>query len=175
MINTLSNPYRRVNHPAGVRRNWIPSSRTGILMVMTRVMSDSEWRAFVSEGTRTGKLATTRRDGSPHLAPVWFVVDGDDIVFTTTASTVKGRALRRERRASLCVDDQAPPYSFVSVSGRVTISEDQAELLRWATTISERYVGADRAEEFGRRNTAPGELLVRLHIERLVARAANAG
>ena len=138
---------------------------------MARAMEDAEWRTFVSDGTRTGKLATTRRDGRPHVMPIWFVLDGDDFVFMTGAQTVKGRTLRATGRASLCVDDQEPPYAFVTVSGPVTISEDPFELLRFSTMIGGRYMGADRAEEFGRRNAVPGELLVRLRAERVLAEA----
>ncbi|MGF7234389.1 MAG: PPOX class F420-dependent oxidoreductase [Frankia sp.] len=132
-------------------------------------MSHDEWRAFLSAGTRTAKLATVRADGRPHVAPVWFVLDGDDVVFNTGADTVKGRNLRRECRASVCVDDEAPPFAFVSVTGPVTLSEEPVELLRWATVIAGRYMGADRAEDFGRRNGVPGELVVRLHPEQVVA------
>lgn len=134
-------------------------------------MSEQEWRAFVMEGTRTGKLATVRRDGRPHVMPVWFVLDGDDLVFNTGADTVKGRALARAGRAALCVDDERPPYAFVTVSGPVTLSEDPDEMLVFATRIGGRYMGAERAEEFGRRNAVPGELLVRLRAEHVVARA----
>jgi len=132
-------------------------------------MTDQEWRAFVMEGTRTGKLATVRRDGRPHVMPVWFVLDGDDVVFNTGADTVKGRALVRTGQASLCVDDDAPPFAFVTVSGPVTVSEDLDEMLPWATRIGGRYMGADRAERFGRRNAVAGELLVRLRAEHVVA------
>src|SRR4051794_41385682 len=110
-------------------------------------MDDAEWRGFISEGTRTGKLATTREDGRPHVVPVWFVLDGDDIVFSTGATTVKGRNLERSGVASMCVDLPQPPFAFVSVTGSVAISDDLDLLARWATVIARRYVGADRAEE----------------------------
>jgi nitroimidazol reductase NimA-like FMN-containing flavoprotein (pyridoxamine 5'-phosphate oxidase superfamily) len=58
-------------------------------------MTEVEWRAFLEAGTRTGKLATTRRDGRPHVVPIWFVLDGDEVVFNTGAGTVKGRSLAR--------------------------------------------------------------------------------
>nr|WP_241250229.1 PPOX class F420-dependent oxidoreductase [Protofrankia symbiont of Coriaria myrtifolia] len=138
-------------------------------------MTQREWRVFLSAGTHTGKLATVRRDGRPHVVPIWFVLDGEDVVFTTGADSVKGRALRREGRASLCVDDENPPYSFVLVEGRASVSEDPAELLRWATAIGGRYMGADRAEEFGRRNGVPGELLVRLTPTKVIAQRDVAG
>jgi PPOX class probable F420-dependent enzyme len=141
---------------------------------MAKPMDDAQWRAFVSEGTRTGKLATTRHDGRPHVVPIWFVLDGTDFVFNTGDHTIKGRALRRTGIAALCVDDERPPYAFVSVTGTVSISEDPEELLRWATAIGGRYMGADRAAEFGRRNAVPGELLVRLHADHVLAEAAIA-
>jgi PPOX class probable F420-dependent enzyme len=139
-----------------------------------RVMTEQEWRAFVSEGTRTGKLATSHADGRPHVAPVWFVLDGAELVFTTGRDTVKGRALTRDPRAALCVDDERPPFSFVLVEGSVTISEDPAELLDLATRIAGRYLGAEQAQRFGARNAVPGELLVRLAPARVVAHAAIA-
>jgi PPOX class probable F420-dependent enzyme len=127
-----------------------------------REMTRDEARAFLLEGTRTAKLAVTRRDGRPHVVPVWFVLDGDHVVFTTGARTVKGQALRRDGRVSLCVDDERPPYAYVKIDGRATLGEDAADLLRFATMIGGRYMGADRAEEFGVRNAVPGELLVRV-------------
>jgi len=132
-------------------------------------MSDDERRAFLSDGTRTGKLAIVRKDGSPHVVPVWFVLDGDDLVFTTGADTVKGKALRRDGRASICVDLERPPYAYVMVSGAVEISTDPEEMLPWTTLIAARYEGSERADDFGRRNAVAGELLVRLKPARIVA------
>jgi PPOX class probable F420-dependent enzyme len=142
---------------------------------MAQKMTDDQWRAFVSVGTRTGKLSTVRADGRPHIAPVWFVLDGDDLVFNTAKDSVKGRNLARDARASFCVDDDRPPYSFVVCEGSATISEDQGELVEWATRIGGRYMGAEKAEDFGRRNGVPGELVVRLRVEKVVALADLAG
>ncbi|MCX4985572.1 PPOX class F420-dependent oxidoreductase [Streptomyces sp. NBC_00572] len=140
---------------------------------MTR-MTDAQWRTFVSEGTRTGKLATVRDDGSPHVVPVWFLLDGDEFVFNTGKDTVKGRNLARDGRVSLCVDDDTPPFAFVSLSGRAELSEDLEELRHWAGRIGARYMGEDRADEFGERNAVPGELLVRVRIHKVVAQAGVA-
>jgi PPOX class probable F420-dependent enzyme len=140
-----------------------------------RTMTPEEIRAFLSRGTRTAKLATTGPDGQPHVMPVWFALDGEDLVFTTWGDSVKGRNLRRDPRAAIVVDDEDPPFAFVHVRGRVTLSEDLEEMLRFATAIAGRYMGADRAEEFGRRNAVPGELLVRLRPERVIATADVAG
>lgn len=133
----------------------------------------AQLREFLSAGTRTGKLGFTAADGRPLVAPVWFVVDGPDdapeLLFTTGRDTAKGRAIRRDPRLALCVDSERPPYGFVQVQGMATWSEDPAEVLRWATALGARYMGAERAEEFGRRNGVPGELLVRLRPTRVLA------
>jgi PPOX class probable F420-dependent enzyme len=134
-----------------------------------QTMSTAEWQAFVSTGTRTGRAAVVRPDGSPHVTPVWFVLDGEDLLFNTGTGTVKHRSLVRDPRISICVDDDRPPYSFVTILGEVTISEDLDELRKWATVIGGRYMGPDRAEEFGARNGVPGELLVRVHPSRVIA------
>ncbi|MEU0767606.1 PPOX class F420-dependent oxidoreductase [Streptomyces albogriseolus] len=136
---------------------------------MGQKMTEEEWRAFVSHGTRTGKLATVRADGRPHLAPVWFVLDGDEVVFNTGAATVKGRNLARDGRIALCADDDRPPFAYVILEGRARLSEDPGELRHWAARIGARYMGEDRAEEFGARNGVPGELLVRVRIDKVLA------
>ena len=138
-------------------------------------MSPAETTAFLMEGTRTGKLATVTADGRPHVVPIWFVVDDDgSVVFTCDGSSLKAKALTRDPHVAICVDDQAPPYSFVEVRGEVSISYDLDELRRWATRIGGRYMGDDRAEEFGARNAVEGELLVRLTPVKVVALAAIA-
>ncbi|MCI3155678.1 PPOX class F420-dependent oxidoreductase [Streptomyces werraensis] len=136
---------------------------------MGQKMTEEEWRKFVSHGTRTGKLATVRADGRPHLAPIWFVLDGDDLVFNTGAATVKGRNLARDGRIALCVDDDRPPFAYVILEGRARLSEEPGELRHWAARIGARYMGEDRAEEFGARNGVPGELLVRVRIDKVLA------
>jgi PPOX class probable F420-dependent enzyme len=121
---------------------------------------------FLSAGTRTGMLGYLAADGRPLVAPVWFVVDvgqdGAELAFNTGRDTSKGRALARDPRVVICVDDPHPPYSFVQVQGVATVSEDVQDVLDIATRTWRRYMGADRADEFGRRNAVPGESVVRV-------------
>jgi PPOX class probable F420-dependent enzyme len=134
-----------------------------------REMGDEERRAFLLEGTRTGRLAVTRRDGSPYVLPVWVLLDGDDVIFMTGADTVRGRALRRDGRASMLVDEERPPYAFVRIDGRAQISEDLGEMRRWARALGARYMGEEVAGRFAERNAVPGELLVRIVPHRISA------
>ncbi|MBR8640460.1 PPOX class F420-dependent oxidoreductase [Streptomyces tuirus] len=134
-----------------------------------RKMTDDEWRAFVSHGTRTGKLSTVRADGSPHVTPIWFLLDGHNVVFNTDKTGVKGRNLARDGRFALCVDDDQPPYAFVVLQGRAEISDEPEDMRHWAARLGARYMGEDRAEEYAARNGGHGELLVRARIDKVIA------
>lgn len=132
-------------------------------------MTRAEAWQFLVEKPRTAILATTRADGQPHAAPVWFDLDGDQIVFTTWYSTVKAANLVRDPRLALVVDDETPPYAFVLVEGTAGLDPAADNLLDWTTRIAARYLGEELAPVFGARNGVPGEWLVRVTPTRIVA------
>jgi PPOX class probable F420-dependent enzyme len=149
-------------------------------------MSKREIRKFLMQDTLTGKLATVKNDRSPHVVPIWFVLDDNnnsssrgragDIIFTTDNTSVKAKNIQRDNRVSICVDDQTPPFSFVTVYGTAEIKNyKQNELLKWTTKIAQRYMGKDNAEAFGRRNSTEGEVLVRVKPTRIIAEKNIAG
>jgi PPOX class probable F420-dependent enzyme len=139
-----------------------------------RQLTPTESRAFLLERPRTAKLASVRADGRPHIAPVWFDMDGDTIVFTTWHTTVKAANIRRDPRVSLCVDDETPPFAYALVEGLASLSDDLEALTHWSARIAGRYMGAELAESYGKRNSVPGELLVRITPTRVVAQAGIA-
>lgn len=98
-----------------------------------------------------------------------FVLDGDDVVFNTGAATVKGRNLARDGRVALCVDDDRPPFAYVILKGRARRRRTPGSCGTGPPGSGGRYVGEDRAEEFGARNGVPGELLVRVRIDKVLA------
>ncbi|MEU5838847.1 PPOX class F420-dependent oxidoreductase [Streptomyces diacarni] len=136
-------------------------------------MTEAQWRDFVLTGTRTGKLATVRKDGRPHVTPVWFLLDDEGrLLFTTGSDSLKSASLHRDPRFALCVDDQEPPFSFVMLECVVEEFVEDLDLLRdWATRIGGRYMGREQAAAFGERNAVPGEYLVRAHVARAIAYA----
>ncbi|WP_410654897.1 PPOX class F420-dependent oxidoreductase [Amycolatopsis sp. lyj-112] len=144
-----------------------------------REMSRDEWWNFASEGTRTGMLGLVRANGAPIVTPVWFLLNegpgGDELIFTTGTDTLKGKALRRDPRLSLCVDDQKPPYSYVQITAEAELHHDYDEMLEWAIRLGSRYMGQDNAEAYGKRNAVPEESLVRAKIVKVIARADIAG
>jgi PPOX class probable F420-dependent enzyme len=133
-------------------------------------MTKEEIRRFLNHGTFTGKLATVRKDGRPHVAPIWFVLEdnNDDIILTTGRESIKGKDIQRDPRVSISVDDQRPPYSSVIVNGTAQISEKPSHLLKWATKIAERYMGPDNAKPYGKRNSVEGELLIRVKPTKII-------
>ncbi len=137
-----------------------------------RELDSTEIQAFLRQGARTAKVAVVRRDGSPLVTPVWFLCDSDGlVVFETESQSVKGKALRRDPRISLCVEDDKPPFAFVRIDGIAELNEDAEDLLDWTTRLAARYVGDGDAERQGRRNAGPGHLLVRVRPQRVVAYA----
>jgi PPOX class probable F420-dependent enzyme len=136
-------------------------------------MSKKEIRNFLRQGTLTGKLATVNKDGTPHVVPIWFVLDdynNNDILLTTYQTSIKAKNIVRDSRVSICIDDQAPPFTFVTVHGNAEIKHyKKRRLLNWATKIAERYMGKKKAKVYGRRNSTEGSVLVRIRPTRIIA------
>jgi hypothetical protein len=57
---------------------------------MKKMMAD-EAKTFIQEGKWAGKLSVVQADGRPHVTPIWFVLDGDVLVFTTWHESLKAR------------------------------------------------------------------------------------
>jgi PPOX class probable F420-dependent enzyme len=140
-------------------------------------MFKAEIARFLMHGTFTGKLATVKKDGSSHVVPIWFVLDNGkgrskvgDIIFTTGETSVKANNIQRDSRVSICIDDQKPPFSFVTIYGTAKIYPyKQKEALKWATKIAERYMGKKNAETYGRINGGEGAVVVRINPTRVIA------
>jgi len=138
-------------------------------------MTREECEQFIMEKARPAIAAVVRLDGRPHVTPIWIEMDGDQIVFTTARDSIKGKALLRDPRIALSIDDDEPPFSFVTVDGVTSISEDLADLKQWAARIGGRYMWEDQAEAYGQRNGVEGELLVRVTARRMTGARDVAG
>lgn len=143
-------------------------------------MSSKEIKRFLIQGTFTGKLATVKKDGSPHVVPIWFVLDSDDnsigdIVLTTGGTSVKARNIQHDNRVSVSIDDQIPTFSFVVIFGTAKIYHPkQDDLFKWATKIAQRYMGKENAEKYGRINSGEGTVLIRIKPTRIIAEKETA-
>jgi PPOX class probable F420-dependent enzyme len=133
---------------------------------MQRMTDDEVWE-FLADGSRTAVFASVRPDGRPHAVPTWYAVDGRELVFTTWHATVKAANLRTDPHVVVVVQDPAPPYDYVSVEGEAKLIDDLPLCRAVSTRLGAKYMGADRAEEFGRRNGVEGELVVRIRPTRV--------
>lgn len=134
---------------------------------MYKPMTPRQVFEFIESSVLTAHLATVRADGRPHVAPIWIATDGDDIVWSTGANTVKGKNLLRTGYAAISMDDSVPPFNSVRLEGPVTLINDVDEVRKWAAHIGGRYMGADQAEVYGERNGVPGEMLCRMTPDRV--------
>lgn len=141
---------------------------------MPRPLDRQEVMAFLTEAPRTGHVATVREDGRPHVATIWFTVDGDDIVFVTSSASVKAKDLSRTAFAAFTVDDDRPPFSFVNLEGSVTVGKDMEQVRRWGRVIAARYIGDDAARAFSESDEFPDDMVCRLTPSHMTGLAALA-
>ena len=140
-------------------------------------MSKKEIKRFLMKDTFTGKLATVKEDGSPHVVPIWFIDDNTnnkktlgDIILTTGNTSVKAKNIQRDNRVSISIDDQKPPFTFVAILGTAKIqSAKKKEMLIWATKIAERFMGKENAKKYGKLNGSEGAALVRIKPSKFIA------
>lgn len=127
-------------------------------------MTEDEIRRFLLQGTFTGKLGTINKNGTTHIVPIWYTLDEQgNIIFNTGDKSVKAKNIQRDNRVRLCVDDQTPPFSFVTIDGIAeVISDTPTENFKWAKIIAARYMGNDKAEIYAKRNSTQGELLLKI-------------
>ncbi len=139
-------------------------------------MTKDEIRNFLLQGTLTGKLGTINKNGTTHVVPIWYTVDEEDsIVFNTGGESVKAKNIRRDNRVRLCVDDQKPLFSFVLIDGIAQIEKvETSEIYKWAKIIAARYMGDDKSEAYGKRNSGEGEILVRIKPIKIVGQKDTA-
>ena len=133
-------------------------------------MTKDEIKNFLLHGTFTGKLGTINKDGTPHVVPIWYMIDEEDkIIFNTGDKSVKAKNIKRDNRVRLCVDDQTPLFTFVTIDGIAElISSEQGEVYKWAKIIAARYMGKDKSEAYGKRNSTKGELLIKVKPMRVI-------
>ena len=88
-------------------------------------MTPEERKEFLKTH-RLAILGVERSDAPPHLSPVYYVMDGDDLLISTTATRAKAKAVRRTSRVSVCVLGERRPFPYLTVYGRGRIEADGA-------------------------------------------------
>jgi PPOX class probable F420-dependent enzyme len=106
---------------------------------------DSKAEEFL-KGKHFGKFATLRKDGSPHVTPIWYMYEGGKLIVNTTTERVKFKNVKRDPRVALLVDDG---YPYVMVEGRARIAEER-DPKKDIETLAIRYTGEERGRKAAR-------------------------
>jgi PPOX class probable F420-dependent enzyme len=134
-------------------------------------MTETEWRSFLTAGTRLAHIALTRPDGRPHVTPICFILDGDELAFALSPGSVKGKNLARDQRIALCVSDERQPYSFVTIEGQAQVSAEPDQIKHIASGIADRYYPSQPAKDFAESFVEAGFTAVRISITNVIARS----
>ena len=74
---------------------------------------------------RNAVLVTVGSNGAPHVAPVWYLWDGEKIRISTPATTRKVADVRVDQRVAVCVDDQVSG-EYLTVYGNAVVVDGEA-------------------------------------------------
>ena len=133
---------------------------------MSTKMTEPEREEFL-KALHVGVLSIAEPDRGPLTVPVWYAYGRDTgLWFVTDRDSRKGKLLQRAKRCSLCVQDEQPPYRYVSVEGPIELADADRE--RHLRPLARRYLGVEGGDRYTETSAgAPGEtLLVTLRPER---------
>ena len=125
----------------------------------------TEQRAFL-DAKRFAVLGTVSASGAPHLTIMWYVLDGDEIMFNTKAGRAKESNLARDPRVSLLVYDDTG-YKYLRIDGRVRAITDPDIAHHDIARLAVRYQGAERARAAIARFNAEERISYRLPTARV--------
>jgi len=107
-------------------------------------MTRQEMEEFLSEA-HIARIATVKKDGSPHVAPVWFLWEGGQLVIVTYTDSLKVKNLKRDNRVAVVIDISDPGKGVI-VEGEVTVSTDGiAETTR---RVSAKYMKPEELDSY---------------------------
>ncbi len=130
------------------------------------VMTEDERTAFLTD-VRVGVLAIERPGKGPLAHPIWYVYDGTDVLITMEATSAKATLLRRAGRATMVVQDETPPYRYVSLEGPVTIAPAQDGDGYDLREVAIRYLGPEAGQQYADEVGGSFDAVtIRLHPER---------
>ena len=132
---------------------------------MSTTMTSEEREIFLA-GVHVGILSLNQEGRGPLTAPVWYAYKpGGDVQVITERASRKGRLLEEGRRISLCVQDEAPPYKYVSVEGPITqIEPSDAE--RHERSLAHRYLGPEAGDRYmeSASDDRNGDAMILIHM-----------
>jgi PPOX class probable F420-dependent enzyme len=123
----------------------------------------SERQSRFVEKPRIGRLGTTRRDGSPHIAPVWYRYEDGDFLVLTDRGSQKHRNIQHDDRVVFCIDDERPPYHTVLIRGRARVEPEPGPA--WRLALAVHYLGEDGGRRYIEQSGNSDGVLLRIVVE----------
>ena len=91
------------------------------------------------------RLAYVWTDGTPRVVPIWFHWNGREIVMGTPPKAPKLKALARNPKVSLTIDDNTFPHKVLLIRGTARLEPLDGIVPEYATA-AERYFGAEQGQ-----------------------------
>jgi len=112
-----------------------------------------------------------RREGPPSLSPVYYLMDGDDLLISTLTARGKARAVRRNAEVTLCVLDETYPFPYLTVFGRAAVVESGAIdiLMRIREVMTGVLPSGDERAALEAQGIEEGRVVIRVTPERFVS------
>jgi PPOX class probable F420-dependent enzyme len=135
----------------------------------------AEQREAYLAGTHVGVIAVERQGRAPLAVPIWYGYEpGGQVVVWTGVDSVKAKLLRAAGRFSFVVQDEQPPYRYVTAEGPAVFDEtppDYDEVL----AIAKRYVSDDEAARYAESAVQGDTVLIRMTPERWLSTDYSTG
>lgn len=131
-------------------------------------MTQTEKEIFLAD-LHVGVLNIPREGAAPLSAPVWYhYTPGGELWLLTGTKSRKGKLLQEGLPVSFCVQNESPPYAYVTVDGRVS-SIRQSLLEEELRPVARRYLGKSAGDAYADRDGVADTITVRIRIEQWLA------
>ncbi|TDT18083.1 PPOX class probable F420-dependent enzyme [Ilumatobacter fluminis] len=138
-------------------------------------MGTEQREAFLAD-LHVGVLAIERDGKGPLAVPIWYAYADGDVLISMAADSAKTTLLRRAGRATMTVQDERPPYRYVSVEGPVSIEAYDDVDAYDIEAVAKRYLGDEAGAQYAAANPSwEGTVIARITPERWLTVDYGAG
>lgn len=110
-------------------------------------MTEDEREAFLTD-LHVGILSIQRDDKGPLSLPIWYSYEDGDVLISMSDDSAKAALIERFGRATMTVQDETPPYRYVTVEGPISVGREQMD----TAALAVRYLGAEMGAWYARNN-----------------------
>ena len=138
---------------------------------MSIAMSREEIEDFLSQGNMA-RIATVKPDNTPHVTPVWYLWENNQLQLTIQKDSVKARNIQQNNKVAVTIDTDKAPIKGVIIEGTAKIEELTNKMRRKIDRrIAARYVKPEYLEEYIEWDSAQGleYIYIRVRPEKIIS------